>query len=183
MPPRWRAALVSGRPAQRHQRGAWGAGWAPGSGNQIGFGWDGFRWVFSGGRPQPWSATRGGGTIYAVGNDGTVRWYRDDLRDGTNGAHAERGWAPGSGNRIHFGWQRFTKVFGSLSGDGAIYAVTETTDLLWYGDQLRDGTNEEHAERGWAPASGSAIGVGWAMQANVPLLHAAERRPGGRGRA
>jgi N,N-dimethylformamidase len=136
-------------------------GWAAGSGSQIGFGWD-FRWVFSG----------GGGVIYAISSDGALRWYRDDVRNGTNGNHAERGWATGSGNQIGLGWQGFTKVFGSLAEDGTIYAVTDTTDLLWYGDQLRNGSNGAHAERGWAPGSGNPIGIGWSVQPNEVLLHA-----------
>ncbi len=129
-------------------------GWAPGSGSQIGRGWNGFAGVFSGGN----------GVIYAIRETGELLWYRDDLRDGSNGPNAERGWAPGSGNQIGHGWADFGAVFTTGKPDGIIYAVTATSDLLWYRDDLRDGTNGADAARGWAARSGSAIGIGWSIE-------------------
>ena len=116
-------------------------GWAPGSGSRIGHGWADFRQVFSG----------GDGTIYAITESGALLWYRDQRRDGTNGPNAERGWAPGSGTRIGHGWADFRIVVGSGAGEGLIYAITGSGALLWYRDELRDGTNGPNAERGWGP--------------------------------
>jgi hypothetical protein len=133
-------------------------GWAPGSGSQIGIGWAGFRHVFCG----------GGGVIYAIRETGELVWYRDDLRNGTNGAGAERGWAARSGSQIGFGWD-FPAVFSPGTGDGLIYAISADTSLLWYRDDLRDGSNGAHAERGWAANSGSHIGIGWAIESSTGL--------------
>jgi len=65
-----------------------------GSGNQISYGWEKFSHVFSG----------GDGIIYAITPEGRLHWYQDTDRRGQNGAGAERGWAPGSGNQISYGW-------------------------------------------------------------------------------
>ena len=132
-------------------------GWAPASGSQIGHGWADFRIVVGSGA--------GEGLIYAITESGALLWYRDQLRDGTNGPNAERGWAPGSGNQIGHGWQDIEHVFSSGAGDGVLYAVSRTGDLLWYRDEARDGSNGPNAERGWAARSGSAIGIGWAISA------------------
>jgi hypothetical protein len=113
-------------------------GWAAGSGSQIALGWDTFSQVFSG----------GGGVLYAIRKTGELLWYRDDLSDGTNGPNGERGWAAGSGSQIANGWDAFSNVFSG--GDGVIYAV-KNGQLLWYRDELQDGTNGPNAERGWAP--------------------------------
>jgi len=70
-----------------------GTGWAPNSGNQIGRGWSaGFRDFFG-----------TSGVIYAVADDGALRWYRYDgngEQDPTGGT----GWAPNSSNQIGRGW-------------------------------------------------------------------------------
>jgi hypothetical protein len=124
-------------------------GWDPNSGNQIGVGWNGFEHVFAG----------GGGTIYAILPSGELLWYRDLLRDGSNGLRGELGWAPNSGKQINAGWNGFKHVF--CGGDGRIYAIRQTGELLWYRDQLGDGSNGPNGERGWDPNSASQIGVGW----------------------
>ena len=54
-------------------------------------------------------------SIYAITGDGSLVWYRDELRDGTNGPNAERGWAAGSGNQIGRGWDSFTSAAGRVS--------------------------------------------------------------------
>ncbi|WP_432877273.1 tachylectin-related carbohydrate-binding protein [Kribbella sp. CA-245084] len=129
-------------------------GWAANSGNHIGEGWTNFRHVISGGN----------GLIYAVTDSGDLLWYRDDLRDGSNGPHAERGWAANSGNHIGQGWTNFAALTAPGDGSGIIYAITDAADLLWYRDDLRDGTNGPHAERGWAANSGNHIGQGWSIK-------------------
>lgn len=123
-------------------------GWAAGSGNQIGKGWNNLSHVFSG----------GDGIIYAVTQDGRLLWYRDDDRQGNNGPNAERGWAAGSGNQIHFGWFRFTHVFGV---GGNIYAIKADGRLLWYQDSNRQGGNDPGGLTGWAAGSGNQINQGW----------------------
>ena len=123
-------------------------GWAAGSGNQIGIGWNGFTHVFS----------DGAGIIYAITPDGRLLWYRDDDRNGNNGPNAEKGWAAGSGNQIGIGWHSFVHVCAS---GGNIYAITPDGRLLWYRDDDRNGNNGPNAERGWAAGSGNQIGIGW----------------------
>ena len=129
-------------------------GWAAGSGNKIGKGWNGFTHVFSG----------GDGIIYAITPDGRLLWYRDEDRQGNNGPNAERGWAAGSGNQIHFGWYRFVHVF---AGGGNIYAVTADGRLLWYRDDDRQGRNDPGGSTGWAAGSGNQIGQGWNVFTHV----------------
>ena len=128
-------------------------GWSSNSGKQIGTGWAEFTQVFSG----------GAGVIYAIRPTGELLWYRDTLRNGANAPDGSTGWAAGSGSQIGFGW-KFTDVFSPGDGTGLIYAITDTADLLFYRDELRDGTNGADARRGWAPNSGAQIGLGWDVQ-------------------
>jgi hypothetical protein len=129
-------------------------GWAPGSGNRISYGWEQFRHVFSTG-----SGFQYIGHIYAITHDGRMRWYKDTDRQGQNGAQAERGWAPGSGNQISYGWEQFRHVFSG--GGGIIYAITYDGRMRWYKDTDGQGQNGAQAERGWAPGSGNQISYGW----------------------
>lgn len=128
-------------------------GWAPGSGNQIGAGWNNFRLVFSG----------GGGVLYAITPAGTLHWYRDAVRNGTNAPNGSTGWAAGSGNQIGIGWQAFTTVFAPGASDGIMYAITQAGDLRWYRDVFRNGTNGATGAAGWATNSGATIGHGWSI--------------------
>jgi len=43
------------------------------------------------------------GVIYAIGNDGLLRWYRYD-GTGQQDPTGSTGWAPNSGNQIGNGW-------------------------------------------------------------------------------
>ena len=124
-------------------------GWAANSGQQIGGGWAGFKFVFSG----------GAGIIYAVRETGELIFYRDALRDGSNGAAGDHGWAGNSGKQIGVGWAGFRQVFSG--GNGVIYAIKTTGELLWYRDERRDGSNAPDGSSGWAANSGSQIGIGW----------------------
>src|SRR5262245_31759608 len=92
-------------------------------------------------------------SIYAIQPSGELLWYRDLKRDGTNGPHAEDGWDIRSGNKIGDGWDQFRHVFSG--GDGTIYTIKGTGELLWYKDDNKDGTS------GWHAGSGNQIGVGW----------------------
>lgn len=117
-------------------------GWAAGSGNRIGSGWQEMRHVFCG----------GDGIIYAINPRGDLLWYQDVNRDGTPG------WAAGSGNQIGSGWREVRLAFSG--GFGIIYAIKDNGDLFYYRDANRNGTP------GWASGSGNRIGNGWqAMRA------------------
>lgn len=124
-------------------------GWEVHSGNQIGIGWQGFSHVFSG----------GDGIIYAVKPSGELLWYRDLARNGSNGPTASTGWEVHSGSQIGIGWNSFSHVFSG--GDGIIYAIRPTGELLWYKDIARNGTNGPNAATGWDANSGNQIGTGW----------------------
>jgi hypothetical protein len=93
------------------------AGWAPGSGNQIGVGWQNFIRIFPGSDP---------GEIYAVEPSGNLLGYRDLARDGSNGAGGGHGWDHSSGRTIGEGWNEVLNVFpgpngGSISHGGGTY--------------------------------------------------------------
>jgi Tachylectin len=95
------------------------------------------------------SVTSDGGVIYAVANSGALLWYQDIKRDGTNGSHAESGWASNSGSQIGSGWNEFKYILSG--GAGIIYAIKATGELLWYRDvarrQLRLGSKLGDANR------------------------------------
>ena len=124
-------------------------GWASGSGNQIGTGWDEFSTVLSG----------DDGVLYGIKPTGEILWYRDLARDGSNAPNGSTGWAPASGSQIDDGWDGFLHVVSG--GGGVIYAVAEKGDLLWYRDDARDGSNGPSGATGWAPGSGSRVGRDW----------------------
>src|SRR5436309_851594 len=94
-------------------------GWAPNSGNQIGRGWSaGYR-----------TSIGTGGAIFAVADDGALRWYRYD-GEGEQDPTGSTGWAPNSGNQIGRGWSAgYRDFFGTR---GAIYAVADDGALRWY---------------------------------------------------
>jgi Tachylectin/Astacin (Peptidase family M12A) len=130
--------------------------WGYQSGNVVGYGWNAFDQVFSGGDgviygltpyvPGHYSDTYGGGWIPASG--GQLKWYRHTGQiDGTFR------WAAGSGNVVGTGWN-FKKVFSG--GDGVIYAVDNNNQLKWYRHDGR--TNGTFT---WAPGSGTVVGTGW----------------------
>ena len=129
-------------------------GWAPSSGTQIGQGWDGFTYVFSGAGEDGHE-----GVIYAVGSGGELFWYRDLNRDGSNSPDGSTGWAALSGSQIGTGWSGFRHVV--PGGSGVIYAVTATGELRWYRDDRHDGSNDPSGDLGWATASGTTIDSGW----------------------
>jgi len=125
--------------------------WGANSGSQIGYEWDQFVHVFSG----------GDGIIYAIKPTGELLWYQDTLRNGTNGPQAERGWAANSGSQISYEWDQFVHVLSA--GNGIMYGVRITEfggNLFRYRDLLRNGTNGPDASQGW-DASSKSIGSGW----------------------
>jgi Neuraminidase-like domain/Tachylectin len=97
--------------------------------------------------------------FYVVLDSGKLLWFRDDQRDGTNAPNGSSGWNSRSGGRIHQGWQDFKFLISG--GDGVIYAVKPTGELLFYKDILRDGSNAPDGSIGWHPNSGKQISYGW----------------------
>jgi hypothetical protein len=127
-------------------------GWDPRSGariSQISQGWQNFKFLFSG----------GDGIIYAVLPTGELLFYQDILRIGTNSPDGSVGWHANSGKQIGYGWQNFKFIFSG--GNGVIYAVQPTGELLFYKDIARDGSNAPDGSTGWHPNSRSQIGSGW----------------------
>jgi hypothetical protein len=135
------------RDGTNHPSGA--LGWAANSGQQIGQGWTGFANLFSGDN----------GIIYAVRSDGALLWYQDLNCDGSNAPDGSSGWAGNSGNQIGSGWGGFRHVV--PGGGGIIYLVNRKGELLWYRDELRNGTNDPSGATGWAAGSASKVGHGW----------------------
>ena len=118
-------------------------------------------------------------SIYAITGDGSLLWYRDDLKDGTNGPDAERGWAPASGSQIGFGWDQFADVV--AGGNGVIYAILESGELLWYRDDLRDGTMALARNVAGRPAAATrSAPVGTTSQSVFPVAKASLRHRGDR---
>jgi hypothetical protein len=124
-----------------------GTGWAPNSGNQIGQGWSsGFRTFFG---------TQN--VIYAVADDGSLRWYRYDGH-GEHDPTGNTGWATNSGNQIGRGWSAGFRDFVAVGG--IIYSIADDGALRWH----RYNGNGEHnpnGNTGWATNSGNQIGRGW----------------------
>jgi hypothetical protein len=120
----------------------------------------------------------GDGIIYAIKPTGELLWYQDTLRNGTNGAHAEQGWASNSGSQIGYEWDQFVHVFSA--GNGVIYGVRVGEfggNLFWYRDLLRNGTNGPDASQGW-DASSQSVGSGWQIAPIEGYCWPLSARPG-----
>ena len=122
-------------------------GWVRGSGSPIGCGWD-IKQIVAGAN----------GIIYALKNTGELLWYKDEYQNGDNGLCGEHGWARNSGSQIGCGWD-FKQIFSG--GNGVIYAIKNSGELIWYKDLYQNGTNGKCGERGWDTNSGKQIGCGW----------------------
>jgi hypothetical protein len=129
-------------------------GWHPNSGNPIGNGWQNFLHVFVTPREGRFSSSRL--TVYAVADDGDLRWYAYD-GNGESDISGASGWLPNSGNTVGNGWQNFRQITG-IGGD--IFAVHDNGDLLWY-SYAGDGEADRSGANGWRPNSGNPIGNGW----------------------
>jgi hypothetical protein len=127
-------------------------GWHPNSGNAIGRGWSaGFRFI-----------TAVSNVILAVEDDGDLRWYKY-VGEGENDPTGGTGWAPGSGNVIGRGWDRFRVIFGGIDwrrGGYVIYGIASDGSLVWY-RYTGSGESDPSGSRGWDPNSGNVIGNGW----------------------
>jgi hypothetical protein len=120
--------------------------WAPGSGNQVGLGWD-FDLVFA--------TTTGDGVLYGVSKvNGDLLWYKHTGRD--NGTFS---WAPGVGGKVGQEWRGFARLW--AADDGVIYGVDTEKNLRWYKHTGRDSSTFS-----WAPGAGTNVGpagIAWPM--------------------
>jgi Tachylectin/Trypsin len=127
-------------------------GWA--SAMNVGWGWNSFKMVFSGGQ----------GILYVVANDGSLLWYRHNAYlnpipiqpDGATNAQKlawERSWE--GPKEVGTGWGGCDKLFSP--GEGHIYCISPNGDLFWFHHLgWRDGTFN------WTTrAGGVKIGSGW----------------------
>lgn len=120
------------------------ANWAAGGGLAIGTGFHTFRTVLA----------DQNGQLFAVGADGSIRWYKYVVSDPDTGAGS---WVGGSGPTIATGFDTYPRVFGGY--DGVIYAVDADGGLWWYQYLAGDGTNGPGA---WANGgTGLRIGSGF----------------------
>jgi tachylectin len=127
---------------------AGGAGWLPNSGNQIGQGWSGgFRTFLGRGRE-----------IFAVGEDGSLRWYRYVGSGELDPTGINGNWRPNSGNQIGQGWSGGFRTF---FGGGEIFAVGEDGSLRWYRYEGSGELDPDGSTGRWHPNSGNQIGQGW----------------------
>lgn len=110
--------------------------------SRVGNGWAGFADVIP----------AGGNSFYALGEDGSLNWYR---HDGFNdGSFAWKGPV-----QVGRGW-RFSKIFSG--SDGIVYAIRDNGELLWY-------RHHGYASGGgldtWSMAR--VVGSGWAQFQDV----------------
>jgi Tachylectin len=98
------------------------------------------------------------GIIYAVNAaNGGLEWYPDKARDGLSSYNS---WVAQDGKQIITGWGEFTHIVSG--GNGVIYAVDPSGDLLYFRDRARDGTED------WAYGGvGQQIGTGWGTFASI----------------
>ncbi|MCI0415531.1 hypothetical protein L0222_22380 [bacterium] len=92
--------------------GAWG------STKEVGRGWNGFQQVFSG----------GGGIIYAITQDGKLRWYKHNGY--LSGAGLETPGAWEGPKEVGRGWNGFQQIV--PAGDGVILVIQNDGKLRWY---------------------------------------------------
>lgn len=88
-------------------------------------------------------------SIYGILPTGELLWYPQ----AASAAGLDPGTSSASGKVVGTGWADFQHVF--CGGNGIIYAIRTTGELLWYRDLARNGTWS------WATGSGNQIGVGW----------------------
>jgi tachylectin len=123
--------------------------------NQIGNGWQNFHDVYV--SPREGRTTTPKTTIYAVAQNGDLRWYQysgNGEQDPTGAA----GFHPNSSNVIGNGFQNFLHLVGV--GAGAVFAVQPDGDLLWY-QYSGHGEEDPSGTLGWQPNSGNQVGNGW----------------------
>ena len=124
-------------------------------GNVIGRGFHSFRHVFVSPREGQTTAT----TIFAVAENGDLRWFQYDGH-GEHDPTGARGFGgPNQGNQIGRGFLGFRHIVGV--GGGAFLAVREDGDLLWF-RYTGNGEQDPSGTHGFAKNnSGNQIGRGF----------------------
>jgi hypothetical protein len=145
---KWHRHLDYRRGGGLETPGAWA------NSRNVGRGWDGYRKVFSAGQ----------GVIYAITNDGTLKWLRHKAY--LTGAGLETPGAWEGPKDVGRGWGDVQQVFSS--GDGVIYTITSDGKLWWlrhYGYLTGAGLETAGA---WSPRK--EVGRGWSEPTNVFAL-------------
>jgi hypothetical protein len=107
------------RPVLRLQPRATTTSVFPGQGPRtVAAGWGGFKHVFS----------TGEGVIYAVGHDGTLKWFKHNGYLDGRGVETPGAWE--TPRDVGSGWQHFTRIFSP--GLGVIYAIAPDGSLSWF---------------------------------------------------
>lgn len=135
----------------------------------IGSGWGNFKHVFTGGK----------NTIYAVTTEGNLLWYRHNTAYDVR--RARRRDVDVTGPRlVGTGWQNFRNVFSA--GDGVIYAIDASGNLLWYkhkqytdavemplgaGSGMVGQAVRLNWAKSWESLTARTVGVGWGDFADV----------------
>jgi hypothetical protein len=115
-------------------------GWA--GGNQVGQHFENIRQLVDG----------GDGILYAIHDDGRLLFFQDQLRDGSNAPDGSTGWV--GGNQVGQHFENIRQLVGG--GDGILYAIHDDGRLLFFQDQLRDGSNAPDGSTGWV--GGNQVG-------------------------
>jgi len=114
-------------------------------GRDIGSGWQNFKQVFGGCN----------GVIYAITQDGILKWYKHTgYRDGNTLWQGPKD--------VGHSWHTFKQVFGAC--DGIIYAIAQNGVLYWY-------KHTGHSDGSFAWEATKDVGIGWQnFTSVVPLL-------------
>jgi hypothetical protein len=120
----------------------------------VGRGWAGYKHVFSGGN----------GVIYAIANDGTLKWLRHKAYRTGEGLETPGAWE--GPKNVGRGWGDVQQVFSP--GDGIIYAIMADGTLRWFKHVgYLEGRGVESAGAWEGPKD---VGRGWAELTNVFAL-------------
>lgn len=95
----------------------------------------------------------GGGVIYAVQADGTLRWYRH--AGWTTGGTS---WANGTGREIGTDWHVFRAVL--AGAEGQLYTVSGDGTVRWWRYDLADPDGGD-GDGAWHPESGAVVHTGF----------------------
>jgi M6 family metalloprotease-like protein len=138
---------------------ATGIGWAANSGNIIGIGWNGFRFLCA--KPYEGRTTThpDNSAIYAVGQDGSLRWYRYTGAGEADPNATGLNWHPNSGNIIGQGWSAGHRAMAAISD--IILLISEQGDLRWYRYHGNGESDPGATGLNWDGNSGNIIGRGW----------------------
>jgi hypothetical protein len=96
--------------------------------------------------------------LYAIDEDGLLRWYRYTGNGEANNAPGSVNWHPNSGNAIAGGWADFTAIYACVNG--VIAGIHNDGRLYWH-RYTGMGESDWTGTLGWDAASGTVIANGW----------------------